>query len=214
MGRELFENLSFAQKIQLYLLIPMFFWLLLFSYDTYIISNKNTNIQLNNLINISSKKVKKLLTSKLITFMEEKAKYYQLKINSLKIETGISVIELRGKHSNIFSFLQKIRLHFQTITFKINKQENEYSIYLTVENKYLFNDELNNKEFLVIAGKNTTNIKLEAIVGKEALIDGTWYQEGAYYQESKIIKINTNSIKLQNKDTKQISLWELYNESL
>ena len=219
MGKSTFENLTTIQKLQLYLIIPMIFWLLLFLFENYLIVNfKSDSLQKNSsVIDIPKNKIENMSISKIIQYIEQKAKYYKLKIQSIQSKQKTIMVEINGSYLNTLGFLQKIKLHYQIRNFEVIQEEKLTRLYITLNNEYFFNKDSMEKEFSKenIQSKSILiKVKLEAIVGNEVLIDGVWFKQGEIYKQYEIIDINNSFIKLQKKEIKQLIKVELNNESL
>lgn len=221
MDKNLFENLNFSQKLQLYFIVPMVFWLLLLLLENYIIQDTKKDIE-NKLttIDISTHKIEKVNISEMIYQIQSKGKDYNLKTKSIQRKEKAILVEFDGDYTNILGFLQKIKLHYEIFSFEVLKEKNLTRLHLTINNQYFFNKDSVNKEFNT-AKKTIINkvikqvqIKLEAIIDNEVLIDGLWYKKGETYKQNKIIDIKRKFIKLQNKATKKVVKMELFNEPL
>ena len=220
MIKSLFEKLTWVQKIQLYLLVPMLFWLLFFGIETlFMQSYKNTITLKNNHSTIKKSKLEKTTLSKIVKFIENKIELYKVTLHKVDIKKRVIAIKVSGKKENILSFLQKMQTHLDLISFELLQLKKEFVFHFVVDGKYFFNTELLAKEFLTPTNIKTQKIKklyikLEAIIDKEVLIDGVWYKQGARYKSYKIINIEKSFIILKDIQSQKSFKVDLLNESL
>lgn len=219
MIKKAFENLSLVQKIQLYLLLPMFFWLLLFSIETLLVSpNKGVNFQQKNRVTIDKNKIEKSISAKVINFLEEKIELYSLSLKTINIKTKNISLEVTGGLENSLSFVQKIQIHLKIVSYKLIKNEKDIHLTLHLNSEYFFNKELIDKEFVVASKrskKHFINLKIDAIVNGEVLLDNLWYKEGEIYKNKyQIIQITQQYIKIKHISTQDSFKVNLSDESL
>ncbi|MGJ0340706.1 hypothetical protein [Aliarcobacter cryaerophilus] len=223
-----FENSSLKIKIELYLL-PILCLVLLYVVfdDKKIVENENN--QNNELLNIENKKFSDSILE-LSSKIEEIAKNENLLVQKTQNFQEQIIIQAKGKRDNLLKFLENIENinSFTKIDFlSLKKFENEIyliDIRVDVSKYYLKNKkakeiiDINQEE--LIEAKNEENeekdivkpdFKINAIVGNNTFINGTWFElndEVLGYRietiandyvilknEKEIIKLEVNSIE-------------------
>jgi len=218
MIKSLFENLTLVQKVQLYLLVPMLFWLLFFGIET-VFSQPRVGIisPKSNFITIEKNKLETTTSSKIVRFIENKIELYKVTLHNIDIKKRLISIRVSGKAKDILSFLQKMQIHLDLISFELLQEKEDLVFHLVVDSEYFFNKELLSKEFFshTKAQKiKKPHIKLEAIVDNEVLINDIWYKKGASYKSYQIINIEKNFITLKDTQSQKSFKVDLLNESL
>jgi len=217
MFRNSFEKLSNVQKVQMYLLVPMFFWLLLFAFESrfsqYFIPKESKKVKINN--KLDSMKIVNSNSKEIVYFLENKLELYDVTLKNLKIDKNTINLELLAEDTKLIGLLQKLQIHLQILSFKFIKKEALYHLQLLINTEYLFNKSALNKEFLKRSKKpNTIAIKIDAIIDNEVLLNGKWYKKTDTYKEMEISQIKKNYIYLKDIKTNKIIKVELLNESL
>lgn len=214
-----FEKLTFLQKLQLYLLVPMVLWLLFIVYENYIyhydstMANKKT-MKSRNLPQLEhTNKITKYDLKKSMLFLENKIDIYNLSLHSMQVKKTNIILELFGKFDGLVAILQKIHSHFQIRSFQFLKNDTKQTFIVTIDTKYFFNEELKDKEF-IIQNIQKKLIKIEAIVDQEVLIGGNWFSKNDFYQNFKIINIGKDFIDVIDQKTKKQFHMELVDESI
>ena len=219
MIKRVFESLTFIQKVQIYLLVPMLFWLLLFGIEN-ILTKPEQEVKYNtkSFETIPKDKIKKILPSEIVQFIEEKTELYTLSLQTIHIKKRLISVEVGGYLQHIKLFLQKIQLHLDLVSYKLVQEQNSIRLYFIVDSEYFFNQAFLQKEFIAKNQKvkhKVYNIKLDAIVRDEVLLDGSWYKQGENYKDSyQIIAIEERFIKVKHLKTNSFFKMELVDESL
>jgi len=219
MIKRVFESLTFIQKVQIYLLVPMLFWLLLFGIENIFAKPKQEiKDNIKSFETIPKDKIKKTLPSEIVQFIEEKIELYTLSLQTIHIKKRLISVEVGGSLQHIKLFLQKIQLHLDLVSYKFLQEQNSVRLYFIVDSEYFFNQTFLQKEFIAKKQKvkhKVHNIKLDAIVRDEVLLDGSWYKQGENYKDSyKIIAIEERFIKVKHLKTNSFLKMELVDESL
>lgn len=219
-----FENLKFFQKVELYIIVIIFFIIGMFIYDNYI-HEKNMTSKPNN--NFSENKIK-LLKSKMI----KKEKNQIIKeLDEIAIKYGIDILNSTYNRSTIdfvfnaklkdsINFLGYINIHFELISFDISQKNKIISTRVKLEIKRYFNPNLEYKSFDSIvnpfkynkAKLKEKNLNLNAIIGNNVLINSKIYTLFDIVNNHKIIEIKQNNISIKNIKTGQISTLKVYND--
>lgn len=218
MIRNRFEALKSIQKVQLYLLLPMLLWLLLFSIeDSFLKPNINSSKRTKVSSSINIWKIDKTTTNQIVNFLEKKLEFYKLSLESIDIKQKLISLQVTGSFEQLLSFLQKLQIHLDVVSFKLLQEKERVSFFIQVHNEYFFNKTLLKKEFYM-KGENIQYpleiIKIDAIVDDEVLLKEIWYKKGDSYKHYKLIKVAKKFIQLQNTQTQQVIKVELADESL
>lgn len=210
-----FENSSLKTKIELYLLpILLLFLLYVLFYNEKI--EENQNVQNSELLNIENKKFTDSILE-LSNKIEDIAKSENLIIQKTQSSKEQIIIQLKGKRDYLLNFLQKVEEinSFTKIDFlSLKKFENEIyliDIRVDVSKYYLKNkkvkdiinidqEEINetkgdeHKEEIIVR----PDFKINAIVGNNTFINGTWFELNDEVLGYKIETIASDYVILKN----------------
>lgn len=210
-----FENSSLKTKIELYLLpILLLFLLYVLFYNEKI--EENQNIQNSELLNIENKKFTDSILE-LSNKIEDIAKSENLIIQKTQISKEQIIIQLKGKRDYLLNFLQKVEEinSFTKIDFlSLKKFENDIyliDVRVDVSKYYLKNkkvkdiinieqEEINgtkedeHKEEIIVR----PDFKINAIVGNNTFINGTWFELNDEVLGYKIETIASDYVILKN----------------
>ena len=210
-----FENSSLKTKIELYLLpiLLLFLFYVLF-YNEKI--EENQNVQNSELLNIENKKFTDSILE-LSNKIEDIAKSENLIIQKTQSSKEQIIIQLKGKRDYLLNFLQKVEEinSFTKIDF-LSLKKFEKEIYLIdvrvdVSKYYLKNkkvkdiisieqEEINGtkedeyKEEIIVR----PDFKINAIVGNNTFINGTWFELNDEVLGYKIETIASDYVILKN----------------
>lgn len=210
-----FENSSLKTKIELYLLpILLLFLLYVLFYNEKI--EENQNVQNNELLNIENKKFTDSILE-LSNKIEDIAKSENLIIQKTQSSKEQIIVQLRGKRDDLLRFLEKVEEinSFTKIDF-LSLKKFEKEIYLIdvrvdVSKYYLKNkkvkdiisieqEEINGtkedeyKEEIIVR----PDFKINAIVGNNTFINGTWFELNDEVLGYKIETIASDYVILKN----------------
>lgn len=210
-----FENSSLKTKIELYLLpILLLFLLYVLFYNEKI--EENQNVQNSELLNIENKKFTDSILE-LSNKIEDIAKSENLIIQKTQSQKEHIIVQLRGKRDDLLRFLEKVEEinSFTKIDFlSLKKFENEIyliDIRVDVSKYYLKNkkvkdiinieqEEINgtkedeHKEEIIVR----PDFKINAIVGNNTFINGTWFELNDEVLGYKIETIASDYVILKN----------------
>lgn len=210
-----FENSSLKTKIELYLLpILLLFLLYILFYNEKI--EESENIQNSELLNIESKKFTDSILE-LSNKIEDIAKSENLIIQKTQSLKEQIIVQLRGKRDDLLKFLEKVEEinSFTKIDFlSLKKIENEvYLIDLRVDISKYYLKNKKNKEIIEIEQekKDVTkddepkeeivvrpDFKINAIIGSNTFINGTWFELNDEVLGYKIETIANDYVILKN----------------
>ena len=210
-----FENSSLKTKIELYLLpILLLFLLYVLFYDEKI--EENQNVQNSELLNIENKKFTDSILE-LSNKIEDIAKSENLIIQKTQSSKEQIIVQLRGKRDDLLRFLEKVEEinSFTKIDFlSLKKFENDIyliDVRVDVSKYYLKNkkvkdiinieqEEINgtkedeHKEEIIVR----PDFKINAIVGNNTFINGTWFELNDEVLGYKIETIASDYVILKN----------------
>ncbi|MCT7519228.1 hypothetical protein [Aliarcobacter cryaerophilus] len=210
-----FENSSLKTKIELYLLpiLLLFLFYVLF-YNEKI--EENQNVQNSELLNIENKKFTDSILE-LSNKIEDIAKSENLIIQKTQSQKEHIIVQLRGKRDDLLRFLEKVEEinSFTKIDFlSLKKFENEIyliDIRVDVSKYYLKNKKVKdiiNIEQEEISGTKEDeykeeiivrpDFKINAIVGNNTFINGTWFELNDEVLGYKIETIASDYVILKN----------------
>ena len=210
-----FENSSLKTKIELYLLpiLLLFLFYVLF-YNEKI--EENQNVQNSELLNIENKKFTDSILE-LSNKIEDIAKSENLIIQKTQSSKEQIIIQLKGKRDYLLNFLQKVEEinSFTKIDFlSLKKFENEIyliDVRVDVSKYYLKNKKVKDiinidqedinetkedeyKEEIIVR----PDFKINAIVGNNTFINGTWFELNDEVLGYKIETIASDYVILKN----------------
>ena len=210
-----FENSSLKTKIELYLLpiLLLFLFYVLF-YNEKI--EENQNVQNSELLNIENKKFTDSILE-LSNKIEDIAKSENLIIQKTQSQKEQIIVQLRGKRDDLLRFLEKVEEinSFTKIDF-LSLKKFEKEIYLIdvrvdVSKYYLKNkkvkDIINIEQEEINGAKDDEykeeiivrpDFKINAIVGNNTFINGTWFELNDEVLGYKIETIASDYVILQN----------------
>lgn len=210
-----FENSSLKTKIELYLLpiLLLFLFYVLF-YNEKI--EENQNVQNSELLNIENKKFTDSILE-LSNKIEDIAKSENLIIQKTQSSKEQIIIQLKGKRDYLLNFLQKVEEinSFTKIDF-LSLKKFEKEIYLIdvrvdVSKYYLKNkkvkDIINIEQEEINGAKDDEykeeiivrpDFKINAIVGNNTFINGTWFELNDEVLGYKIETIASDYVILKN----------------
>lgn len=211
-----FNQLKVYQKIELYLLVIMFYGSILYFYsDIFIIKNtKNTTIIKHKDINSFKNKIVKKDQLFFIKYIEKNIKKYNLFSNTIKINNNTIKVSLNGKYNDIINFIKNIEQHLILKNIILQKDKRKIVLNLTIKIDYFYNLLASNlsdtnvpnpflkiKEKKILKTKNLSlNLNLSAIIGDIVYINEKPYKKYDTISGYKIIKIDLNNVVLNQKD--------------
>ncbi|WP_141055928.1 hypothetical protein [Aliarcobacter cryaerophilus] len=210
-----FENSSLKTKIELYLLpiLLLFLFYVLF-YNEKI--EENQNIQNSELLNIENKKFTDSILE-LSNKIEDIAKSENLIIQKTQSSKEQIIVQLRGKRDDLLRFLEKVEEinSFTKIDFlSLKKFENDIyliDVRVDVSKYYLKNKKV--KDIINIEQEDINgtkedeykeeiivrpDFKINAIVGNNTFINGTWFELDDEVLGYKIETIASDYVILKN----------------
>ena len=210
-----FENSSLKTKIELYLLpILLLFLLYVLFYDEKI--EENQNVQNSELLNIENKKFTDSILE-LSNKIEDIAKSENLIIQKTQSSKEQIIVQLRGKRDDLLRFLEKVEEinSFTKIDFlSLKKFENDIyliDVRVDVSKYYLKNKKV--KDIINIEQEDINgtkedeykeeiivrpDFKINAIVGNNTFINGTWFELNDEVLGYKIETIASDYVILKN----------------
>ena len=210
-----FENSSLKTKIELYLLpILLLFLLYVLFYNEKI--EENQNVQNSELLNIENKKFTDSILE-LSNKIEDIAKSENLIIQKTQSSKEQIIIQLKGKRDDLLKFLEKVEEinSFTKIDFlSLKKFENEIyliDVRVDVSKYYLKNKKV--KDIINIEQEDINetkedeykeeiivrpDFKINAIVGNNTFINGTWFELNDEVLGYKIETIASDYVILKN----------------
>ncbi len=210
-----FENSSLKTKIELYLLpILLLFLLYVLFYNEKI--EENQNVQNSELLNIENKKFTDSILE-LSNKIEDIAKSENLIIQKTQSSKEQIIVQLRGKRDDLLRFLEKVEEinSFTKIDFlSLKKFENDIyliDVRVDVSKYYLKNKKV--KDIINIEQEDINgtkedeykeeiivrpDFKINAIVGNNTFINGSWFELNDEVLGYKIETIASDYVILKN----------------
>lgn len=232
-----FIKLKLFQKIEIYLMVIMFYGVIIYYIDN-IYPNKpiiiKKYIKNNNILQQKLPNIKKLNINEIIAFIDKKATILNISISKIDINNKI-FIQFSGKFIDILNLLNYIKKHFEIFDIKLQKSNNGIEVKIDINLKYIFNLGMLDNNYSNIPspfGNIKTNIisngvekkpylkdikvkklKLIAIISDEVNINNIWYKNNDFINKNqKIVIIDKNTIILKNIITKKSKILNIYQD--
>lgn len=218
-----FQKLAPLQKLELYLLIIMFYGVLLyFSSDIYNSFNKTENnikspkiLEYQNNLKIINSRITTKSKISIVNIIEKNNLKHNIFIESINIQDYKVDLKFSGSFIDVINILNFYQTHFLILYYKIDNVSNKIYCNMQLDIKYMFNENKKNNTikklsnpFLVkkvvkikkkIVPKKVVKkipLKISAIISSDVLINNNWYEEGDIVNNNKIIKIGIDSVEL------------------
>ena len=230
-----FQKLTIFQKIEVYLLVIMFYGSILYFFDDMflkLLNKKPDNsiqnqkiLKYHNNIKLLKSKVIKKDTNILVKLLEEKSIEFITDIKSAKIEKKYIIVEFMGKFINVMNFLNYCENYLIIEDIKLVQDKRDILCSLKINIEYFYNQNKINNQLIEIANPFINKIrdinrsiikykfpKISAIVSQDVCIDNQWYKTNDVIENYKIIRVDFNSIELLNIKTNKKSILRLNDE--
>ncbi len=223
--RDNFKKLKLFQKIELYLIVLMFYGAVFYFLDD--MEFKTSNIVQTKDENIYNKQYKSLKTkiskkdnNLLIKILEEESNLLNIFIiKSKTTKAGITMV-YSGKFTDSINYLNYIKNHFNIKSFDFKYEKHKLTTTMEISTQYFYNQNMiyyklanianpftNNKQISpLVANKENKELNINEIISSHISINGKWYKKGSIIKNKKIVSVNSNSVELIdiNKNNKYI----------
>ncbi|MEA3512842.1 MAG: hypothetical protein U9R37_04520 [Campylobacterota bacterium] len=215
--KKYFENLSLKEKVQLYLLVFMFYGTVVYFFDDLdfkyienkVVNSKDieTKDKISEIKNKFSKKDKLFILKKI----ENQAISFDVIVDNIKFKENCTSLSLKGKYLNVVNLVQYYDIYFIIKSLQFEYKDKELICKVKLDTKYIYNDEniytydKNIPNPFVYNTKSTKEKKnnklvINAILNNKVLIDNNWYAKDDIVNKQKIIKIDINYIEVLKSD--------------
>ena len=218
-----FEQLTNREIILLYLIVSMIY------ISVYLFSRNSREIfQSKNSPNYLIKSVKEnsLVKRKMLSDIEliayfNKYSTQNLLVGEIQIIKNHVHIQISGNYQDIIQFLRKIEENFMLLRFEL-KYEEVFSCTLRLDKIFLIDtkrkvlQEENFSNPFIVQNKNKpielAILNIEAIIGREVLIDATWYKKGDTVNQYRVLDVSKNMVILVDTKSKKKIIRYIENE--
>ena len=218
-----FENLKLREKVFLYLIVLIVSVLIYIFYDKYFnvllpspLEHKSYTILDNNLN--SNKKVEKS-DVQILEHLNKNAKVKSLTITDINILKRDISLKLIGGFENQIEFLSLVESNFEIKSFDMSYNKNiELSLII---GKQYFKDKgdkkslppkLSNPFYLKNVVVIPHDIRVDAIIKDEVLVDNIWYKKNDIIKRYKLLNIFPSYIVLLDIQTQEKIIKDIYYE--
>lgn len=218
--KKYFNSLRIVQKIEVYLIILIFYGFIFIYHQDIIEFFINQEVQettQSDIITKSSKlkntKVSFITDLELVTYMTKQSKNRDIVIGEYRLYKNHVELKIDGDFNSLVNLLLEIQNYFHIISFEITENNDGLTLTIVVKKNYFYNDDTpiitkQRVENLFESEKNTPvvlrdEIKIMAIVAKEVLIEGIWYKQNDVIDRYRVVNINKESIELFDIQKKQ-----------
>ncbi len=221
-----FIQLKLFQKIELYIIVIIAFILLNYLLEQYLDKNKTIPKVTNQIATTNYALLKQKIIKKDKNQIIKEINNISTKFNIAILHSNYSKsnikLKLKGKHSKVINFLDYLCSHFNIENFNIIKQDSIILSEVNIKIKYYFNPNLeyNLRKDIINPFVNYTrtsrrteeNLKLNAIVANNIMINNKCYRLFDIVNRYKIIEINKNSVKLKHLKSKKDIILKVYDD--
>ena len=218
--KKYFNSLRIVQKIEVYLIILIFYGFIFIYHQDIIGFFINQEVQettQSDIITKSSKlkntKVSFITDLELVNYMTKQSKNRDIVIDEYRLYKNHVELKIDGYFNSLVNLLLEIQNHFHIISFEITENNDGLTLTIVVKKNYFYNDDTpiiikQRVENLFESEKNTPvvlrdEIKIMAIVANEVLIEGIWYKQNDVIDGYRVVNINKESIELFDIQKKQ-----------
>jgi len=218
--KKYFNSLRIVQKIEVYLIILIFYGFIFIYHQDIIGFFINQEVQettQSDIITKSSKlkntKVSFITDLELVNYMTKQSKNRDIVIDEYRLYKNHVELKIDGDFNSLVNLLLEIQNHFHIISFEITENNDGLTLTIVVKKNYFYNDDTpiiikQRVENLFESEKNTPvvlrdEIKIMAIVANEVLIEGIWYKQNDVIDGYRVVNINKESIELFDIQKKQ-----------
>jgi hypothetical protein len=155
-------------------------------------------------------KRKNITNIEIASLYENIAKDMNITIISFTFEQNIIALQINGELNNTLSFIGMIEQINRIKTLSVSYKDKKIITHIVLDTKYSNNNSVQ-KEFIKLKNPFIENRVIQkekekslGVFGEYILHKGEWITIGAYYKGKKIIKIEKNSIMLEDENGTQI----------
>jgi hypothetical protein len=155
-------------------------------------------------------KRKNITNIEIASLYENIAKDMNITIISFTFEQNIIALQINGELNNTLSFIGMIEQINRIKTLSVSYKDKKIITHIVLDTKYSNNNSVQ-KEFIKLKNPFIENRVIQkekekslGVFGEYILYKGEWITIGAYYKGKKIIKIEKNSIMLEDENGTQI----------
>ena len=228
-----FLKLSLIQKIELYIIVVIFYVLAIYIYNEFFIHNntikttsKISSSSINKVQNLKSKVTQKNSTY-LFKLIEQKSETLDCFIYDIKIQEQTMKLSIKGKLNNIINFLNYLQNHFIIQQFELIYEKNTLFSTITLDTLYFYNphkiyNKITNipnpfinisKNYNIKIEKIDAILKIDAIVDSNIFINNKWYKQNDIVDGKKILSVELNRVELIDIKTSKKIYIKVYNEN-
>jgi len=151
--------------------------------------------------------IKKLTDSEFLVYVNTNIQKYQIFLREIKITQNTIDIKVDGSFNNVINFLSNVSQNFSINQFEISKKDDSIHLTLRLSKKFSIS-KTEYKELEKIANpfvstevshaSTQSNIKIDAIIDLEILVNNNWYKKDDMINEFKIIEVKKTTVLLYN----------------
>jgi len=151
--------------------------------------------------------IKKLTDSESLVYINKNIQKYQIFLREIKITQNTIDIKVDGSFNNVINFLSNVSQNFTINQFEISKKDDSIHLTLRLSKKFSMS-KTEYKELEKIANPFVSrevsqasilsNLKIDAIIGLEILVNNNWYKKDDMINEFKIIEVRKTTVLLYN----------------
>lgn len=218
--KKYFESLKIIQKIQLYLIVLIFYSLIFFYYKDILAIFTEQKI-IKNIPNITNSvatqgkiSISAVHDLDLVNYIIQKSQEQKVQVNEYILYEKSIELNINSDFNDLISFLFDLEKNLYVESFEVlENDDTSLSTKIMIKKNYFYKSSKNSKSKALINSvfKNTIIKKkfipkkliVQAIIDDEVLINGNWYRLNDMINGNKIIKIGNRSIILFNIEKKK-----------
>ncbi|MGB5867322.1 MAG: hypothetical protein WBG69_05555 [Arcobacteraceae bacterium] len=227
--KKYFEALSFIQKVELYLIVLMGYFLVVIFFDDVknLIPSTQRDTYTQNVVQqdtFKKEKIHYLESHEIISLIDNMSKENNISIKESEILNNSVYIKIEGSYDNVIHSLDNLQNNFEIKNFEILYENKITTLSVSFNRKYSYkfakesqkNEKIANPFYQfqnnMQAQISMKPFQITAILDDEILVDGSWYKKSNMIYDYKILSISPREVILKHSITQQKITKKVTNE--
>jgi hypothetical protein len=221
--KQKFESLSSFQKIEMVLIILIFYGGVLYYVDHFVsFKNKKIIDEIRNtqLLNLTQK-IDTIPYNKVLQYVQNRLVILDINNFSLIVQNQQLSLEFQTEYKKCMEFISILEKHFKIISLSIYPKKSFLKVQMVLDTRNIYNkNDLKRKsieffnpfyfqkeipKMIEKQEKSFTvpTFQIDGVLADEVLVNQQWYQLGESVQNNQIIKIEQDRVLFKNKMTQK-----------